>query len=96
MVVDEREQPGEERPGARRRDEPADQPHRERAAEALAADLVQLGLPRGGQVELERAEHRRGHRDEQRDEREHDDRVREQRAEPAVPPSIANVTPSTA
>ena len=42
--------PSEERAGARRGDEAADEAHRERAAEALAADLVELGLPARRQV----------------------------------------------
>ena len=49
--------------------------------EALAADLIEPLLDRRWQAELEHAEHRQRERDEQKDERDHDVRARQLRAE---------------
>ena len=78
---DERQDARQGRPGAGRRDQPADEPHQKRAAGAAAADAVEPMLQPRRQPELERAEHRRRHqREEQREGNDHP-RIGQERAE---------------
>ena len=63
---------GEHGAGARRGDDAGDEPHRERARPAGAADRVEAPLPRRGEPHLEGAEHRGGHeREDERHEPDH-------------------------
>ena len=80
-LADPQQDSGQDRPGARSRDEPAHQPEQEGAAVADAAELREPVGDERREHELESAEHRRGERQkDDRDEGE-DPRVGERRAE---------------
>ena len=78
---DVREQAREGRARAGRGDEARDEAHEEGAAEAAAADAREALLQALGQRELEGAEHRQRHGDEEERERHDDPRVAEVGAE---------------